>query len=302
MRSFKFCGAAFYGFLVAIVCACILPANAEAAPTRALFVWNTTAIRTKPYAQSEFFAFLKAPFGAANNAITTLYFDGVRASDFTDPAVTAPLRKFLRAAHSNGLRVNYLCGDPSWARSEKRQSALDHVNALLSFNAAGAVSERYDGIAYDVEPYLLPAWPSPDLRASYLSLLEQTHAAISASGQNINLTAIIAWWYSNPELGGFDHQIIDRSDAIVIMDYTTTLTRLIADARAEIGYSSRIRKPVWVAVETTQLKETPAVTFYGRTNSQMEAILSQAAPSLMEHSAFAGYAIHAFPTYERMTP
>ena len=291
--------------LAGIACIFLAYANtAHAAPAvnRSLFVWNTTDIRNDPAAQDQFFRFIDAPFGASDHRIKTLFFDGVRSTEFGDTGTTGPLRRFLHAAHARGVRVVYLCGDPSWATPEHQADALDLLKAILEFNAAGKAGERYDGIAYDVEPYSLPGWPSQDLENGYLSLFDKSNEAIRASGQRLSMSAIIPRWFSNSELDGLDRKVVDRSDAIIIMDYVNSASRLVNDAGKEIAYAATAHKPVWVAVETGELDDTPRATFYGQSNSQMESALTQALPAFQSQASFVGYAIHSLHSYQPMKP
>lgn len=281
---------------------CLHAAAAAPAANRSLFVWNTQAIRSDDAVRTQFFDFLAAPFGAPDRRIETLFFDGVSSAQLAEPAAAAGARAFLGAAHARGIRVIYLCGDPSWARPSKEAQGLDYLSSVLNFNAAGQPDQRYDGIAYDVEPYLSPEWPAQALQDGYVDLYEKSMQAIRSSGRTLPLVAIIPRWFSNPNLNGLDRKIIDRSDAIVIMDYVDTAERLVSGAAAELEDAASAKKLVWVAVETGQLKDEPRATFFGRTNSQMEDILAQALPDLARQPSFAGIAIHSLRSYQPMTP
>ncbi|MDR3711005.1 MAG: hypothetical protein P4L33_22105 [Capsulimonadaceae bacterium] len=291
--------------LPAIVCALFMSlssANAAPAFARSLFVWDSSGIRGDQAAQSAFFRFIDAPFGHREHAIETLFFDGVRQSGFDDGATEESLRRFLRAAHGRGLSVYYLCGDPAWATPAQQPRALASLNAVIAFNARGKRGEQYDGITYDVEPYLVKGWPSQDLRDGYLELLQRSGTIIRASRQRFTMTAVIPRWFSNPELNGLDQRVIDASDGIVIMDYVTTASRLVNDAGKELSHASSVNKPAWIAVETGELKETPRATFFGQPASAMEQVLSEALRSFQSQTSFAGYAIHCLGSYQAMQP
>lgn len=291
--------------LASLLCATVAfmqTASASPGANRSLFVWNSTEIRNDPATQNQFFHFLGAPFGSKERGIKTLFFDGVHKADFSDPGATGSVRRFLRTAHMRGMRVFFLCGDKSWATVEHRSDALDYLNTMLNFNLAGEADERYDGIAYDVEPYLNVGWPSPDLQSSYVAFLDKAFAAIHASGQNLTMAAIIPFWFSNPELHGLDRAVIDRSDMIVIMDYVRTASRLVDAAGKELVDAARAHKPAWVAVETGSLPDTPNATFFDLTNTQMECVLAESMPGLKRTGSFAGYAIHSLRSYQPMKP
>jgi len=287
--------------LATLACS-LLAAPANAQSRRAIWVWNTQQIRNNPSARADFFKFLAAPFGDKDHAIKIVYFDGLNVPDFSNPFIVASARSFLKDAHARGLRVEFLTGDPSWATVAGEPGAIACINAVLGFNKAGSPAERYDGFQYDVEPYSLPGWPSAALEQGQLDLLDKSNAAIKASGQRLPITSCIPRWYGQAQFNFLDRAIIDRSDAIVVMDYVTTVGQLVNDPQDVLVYATKKGKPVWLGVETTPLPDTPRTTFFGSTNTQMESILSQALPILKLQPSFHGYAVHQYAYYPSLKP
>ena len=287
---------------IAALCSILISGAASAAPTRAIWVWNTQQIRNNPEARSAFFKFLAAPFGDKDNAIRVVYFDGLNTTDFTNPLLVAGVRSFLKDAHARGLRVEFLTGDPTWATPAGLPTAISYVSTILAFNKAGSTGEQYDGLQYDVEPYSLPGWPSAAIEQGSIDLLDKTNAAIKDSGQRLPITSCIPRWYGQPQFNFLDRQIIDRSDQIVVMDYVTSLTQLVNDPEDILVYASKKGKAVWLGVETTPLPDTPRTTFFGETNAQMESLLAQGLPILKMQPSFKGYAIHQYAYYPDLKP
>ena len=298
-RFTKQCGfAAALSLLLALPACALGEKEVPASTPRSLWVWKTDSIRASPPAQTTFFQFLAAPHGAKTNAIQTIYFDGLDYRQLADPAIAKGVRGFLRAAHARHLRVDFLTGDPGWVTATGQKDGLRLLNAVLTFNRGGAATERYDGFQYDVEPYSLPDWPAPALRQGMLDLLDKSNVAIKASRTRLLLSVAIPRWYDQPQFGFLDRAIIDRTDEVVIMDYVTNPTALVADATGELEYAAKVGKKVWVGVETGALPETPNSTFFGRGNTAMESVLSAAVPTLHRYRSFAGYAIHHWESYK----
>lgn len=283
------------------------PAHAQTAPTsvkRAMWVWYTKGIRTDPTTAGEFFHFVAAPKGVASHAIDTLFFDGVDAPDFSNPAVVKSIRDFLAAAHAKRLRVDYLVGEPYWATAAREHEGLATLQAMLKFNQGSPASERYDGIQYDVEPYTQPDWDKDQvaLEAGVVDLYSKCQAAIKASGQPVKLSAAIPRWFGNVNGHDFSSPIIDHTDEVDVMDYVTTAQQLVNDPALILAHASQAHKKVWIGVETLELKDTPRTTFFGSGNAALENVLSAALPKLQQQPSFAGYAIHHWVSYEALKP
>ncbi len=216
--------------LIGLVAGGAKAAAAQSAPPRALWVWNTRDLRRDPQAAKTFFAFLAAPHKRADHAISTVYFDGMTPADFARPETAKETRRFLAAAHQRRLRVEFLCGDPAWAKAENHEAALANLRAVLAFNKAGKAAERFDGFQYDVEPYLLKEWPSQTLTDDFLKLLDKARDKIRGSGNKLVLGAAIPRFFHDESVGHLDRRVLDRVDYIALMDYVDSSERLIADA------------------------------------------------------------------------
>ncbi len=299
--------AATFGVAAAAFCSATLPCHAQAAPApvkRAMWVWYTKGIRTDPGTQADFFHFIAAPKGDASHAVGTLFFDGVDAPDFSDPATVKNIRAFLTAAHAKGLRVDYLVGEPDWATPAKESEGIATLKAMLKFNQGGAAGQRYDGIQYDVEPYALPGWDKNQvaIEGGTVDLYSKCQAAIKASGQRVILSAAIPRWYGNVNGHDFSSPIIDHTDEVDVMDYVTTVQQLVGDPAAILAHANQVHKKVWIGVETLELKDTPRTTFFGSGNAALENVLATALPQFKQQPSFVGYAIHHWVSYEALKP
>ncbi|MFN0021039.1 MAG: alpha-amylase family protein [Pirellulaceae bacterium] len=83
---------------------------------------------------------------------------------------------FIRSAHSRKIRVDALDGAPEYAVKENHHIPLAVVDGVIKFNAASPPDQRFDGIHFDNEPYLLLGWEEQELRERILEEFLQLNA------------------------------------------------------------------------------------------------------------------------------
>ncbi len=289
------------------VAACVLlganaaiPAKAQAA-TRALWVWNTSAILSTAKTQSSFFSYLAAPHGKSADAVTKLYFAGGTSASFTSSTWKSQMTSFLQVAHNKGIKVFFLCGDPSWATSSGESAGLSYVSSVLSFNsAATAASGRFDGFQFDVEPYAESGWPSTALENGLTDLLYKAYHSIAASSAPIPLSETIPFWYDSATYNYLDHSVMDLTDEVAIMDYTNTASNLVSYPAAEIAYADQTNKTFLIGVETNQESGAAQTTFYGSTDTAVENVLASDLSTFTADSSFGGYCIDDYTGWSAM--
>lgn len=259
---------------------------APASPPRALWVWGGERIVDDPVAQTQFLLFLKAPHGDAGKAIGTVF--------LAYPVKALPrIGGFLRKAHAQGLKVDYLCGDKHFALPEEHEAGLRLLDAVVSFNGAAPADARFDGFQYDVEPYLLEGWPSKALTEGFLGFLEG--AGMRAKG--LRLGAAIPRWFDADEFGGLYRSVIDRVEYAAIMDYVDNPAWFVEGGAKEIAYCGEKGKTAWLGAETQNLPDEPRVTFFAKGRGVMETAFSDAATAYGSGKGFAGVAIHDYASY-----
>jgi hypothetical protein len=279
---------------------------------RAVWVWSMAddiVFDSPSGSRSDFFTFCAAPHGDATKAITTVYLSGsVYDLDLVvDNAAT--LRNFLVAAHDEGLKVECLEGDKSWATPEGRSTGETRVDQIIAFNQGGTLdTQRFDGIHYDVEPYLLRYdegddydWDADNavIWSTYLAFLDTCQAKVDVynlSHTDIKFGGAIPWWYDVDTQPGTPNDIQSRIDYIAIMDYRETGLNLVEGATNEIGNGNTLGKNVVIGVETAQAvpPDPETITFYEEGNTYMEEQLGYVATTFAGEASFDGFAIHYY--------
>lgn len=290
------------------------PSGKSPTPPRAIWVWGESRellrgsqrnSNGETVAQRAFFTFIAAPHGRSDRAITTIYLGGIARETLTALDASREVRDFLLAAHRRGILVEFLCGDSSWAQREQHEDALGFLRAVLAYNRAAPVQARFDGFQYDVEPYLLKEWPNPALRQDFLRLFERARDEITGASRGLPqlvLGAAVPFWFDQEKFDWLDRAILDRVDYLALMDYVNNAPALIERAAGEIAYAGKIKKRIVIGMETQQLKDEPAATFFAEGNAAMERAASAAAQHYARHPGFGGFAIHHLSSYRTFTP
>lgn len=272
---------------------------ASVSSPRAIWVWGTEAIRNEKPARAEFFSFIEAPFGVKQNNISVLFFDGMSIADLSDAKQLPNIRSFVIEAHRKKMRVDFLTGDASWALPTGHDTGLSFLQAVLKYNQAAPVAARFDGIQYDVEPYLLKGWPDASMIEGYLSFLDKAKAL--AKGKLL-LGAAIPRWFDEPMFHGLHKKVIDRLDYVALMDYVDTAPAFVNDGKNEVDYASQTGKKAWLGAETQALDDEPTATFFAKGNKVMEQAFNSADSTFKGKKGYGGVAIHFYDSYKKLKP
>gem|GEM_PF-517854 len=206
------------------------------------------------------------------------------------------LRAFLKDAHSRGITVYALDGSPDYCLETKHPLVLAQINAILDFNKkAKGTQERLDGVHYDNEPYLLPAYSSglkEAILTQFLSLNRKCKELIDSSGAKLEYGIDIPFWFD--QLDSLDKKLIDICDDVGIMDYRNFASGpdgIVAHALDKLKYAAAMKKKVFVGVETS---EYPAQEAYF-VSVLTEAEFNNKAPGIPGTNRFENFTLRAYP-------
>ncbi|NNG17104.1 MAG: hypothetical protein HKM89_11555 [Gemmatimonadales bacterium] len=195
-----------------------------------------------------------------------------------DAEVLGPL---VAELNRRGMRVYALDGFARYALPEFHAGVLQTVDHVIRYNREVDAHERFFGIRYDIEPYILPAFHGPHREQLLRSLLQVTaQSADRARAAGLVYGADIPFWYDAPadvtsgrilvEWNGttkpVSEHIIDLVDDVSIMDYRTTAfgaDGTIRHATGELAYAAEQGKPVFIGLETSELPDEVLLEFRG---------------------------------------
>lgn len=176
------------------------------------------------------------------------------------------IRKFTKILQENGIMVNWLVGDPTWATT-KKQSCMDAILNLVSYN--NSVNNEYEKIGtiqLDVEPHALPEWEENEVEILN-GFMEMTDMAYKLCQQNnLSLNMCVTPWldgksYENKYGTGNVYDFISKhSNTTTLMAYNKS--GYLSLVEKEIRYGKTNNRGVAIGFETQELPE-PNETFFG---------------------------------------
>jgi len=231
------------------------------------------------------------------------------------------LRSFLTEAHNLKINIEALDGARYLALTPWHPYVLSQVEALMQFNQQGQSQEQFDGLHYDIEPYSLPAWQQgqkESISLQYLTLIARMGEKLRKSGSKMTLGLSIPFWFEEPgddgiinvnltwnkQLKALSYHLLDLVDEIAIMDYRTAAqgpNGAIRHAQDEVQYADKVRKKVWVGLETGKVQgDPPSISFFGHPVSDLEKVSTEITQAFQNNKSFQGIAIHYYEPYKAL--
>lgn len=246
----------------------------------ALWVWNTSNVLASEAERSTLFqfveqheisrVFLQLPAAAGLAAVAGFVpFDG---------SALGPVVAELRA---RGALTYALDGDPDYALRQNHAGVLRTVARVVAHNGTVPPAQRFHGVRYDIEPYLLPGFQGPR-RAEILDGYVRLVADVAEAARQGDLTfgVDIPFWLDEPdEVSGepflasldgsrmlvLDH-VMSRVDDVAIMAYRTTAHDdggVLRHTQGELVRARDAGVGVFVAIETTKIFDEDLYTLRG---------------------------------------
>ncbi|MCM8812295.1 MAG: hypothetical protein NC910_04525 [Candidatus Omnitrophica bacterium] len=272
--------------------------------SRAMWVWDA-GLLVKPDSRSRLLEFCR------RHGIDILY---VSAYNLKAP-MDKVYRDFNRQAHSAGLRVHALAGDPRWGMTRYHAVPMQWVESIRQLNAAASPSERFDGIHTDIEVYLLSkSWNErpAELLGGFLDLHARIADALQADSAPLHFGVDIPFWFDDDsnyrilwrgQIKPASYHVIDTADSVTVLAYRNFAEGpdgTIFLVQKEIDYAEQIGKTVMVGQETQDGLFPAYVTFGGQTCSDFMRELVKVRTALGSKKSFGGFAIHHYESYRKL--
>jgi hypothetical protein len=291
----------------------------DVTPPRGLWVWDWKPVLHDPQQQRTFLDFCQRHHVSFDWVqVATSRSGDRRRLDSPDDWKT-----LLTAAHRRGIRLAALDGDPHYALPAQHDLVLSIVDAVAAYNASARPSEQFDGIHFDIEPYVLEEWKDRRTRelllVAYLDLTARVVARAHAGGLRYG-TDVPFWWsevdaatgepvtavtFRGVRQAATDH-LLTMVDVVGIMDYRTVAQGsggLIQSVIETLKRADRVKKArVFVGVETGQVGNgvPAAITFAGKSMRYLNEELTTAEHSFIGFHSYAGMAVHRYRSFQKM--
>jgi len=241
---------------------------------KALWLWETEKILANPIAQQRLITFCKSQ-GVTDLFLQIPYKAKKEKGKWAILWDSSKFRLLIAELHGADTKVHALDGEPRFALKEWHGRVIATIQSIIQYNRDVAPQERFDGIRYDIEPYLIPSFAGVRKEAilnQYLSLLKSSQSL--ARKANLTFGVDIPFWLDGrnkfyeptAEIKGrpVSELIIDIVDNIGIMDYRTQAygaDGVIAHAYSELQYAAKRNKKVFVGLETVELPDETILEF-----------------------------------------
>ena len=198
------------------------------------------------------------------------------------------VRSVSAGARAAGIRIAALGGDPSWATRPE---------AALAWQSAALVTDLFDGVHVDIEPWCRGDWDTHRARvvAGYLEVHRRLVGATS-----LPVEADIAFWLHEIESadGPLDAALLRLVDAVTVMSYRNTATgpdSITAVGEHALGAADGLDTPCRLAVETRYLGPDPVArkqTFHGMGSAALDRAMAAVDAHVAGVSSYNGIAVH----------
>lgn len=241
---------------------------------RGMWFWNTKDLLGNDEEQMRLAEF------CGQNGITDVFLqlpydvqekDGKKEISWDRSKVASLLSRLKKA----GIRAHALDGAPQFALREWHGHVIDTIRSVIQYNESVQSGERFDGVRYDNEPYILPKFAGVNKESileQYMELLRLSKELTASAHLEFGVD-IPFWFDQNNEffepiaaLRGrpITECILDVVDNIGIMDYRTSAygaDGVIAHALGELRYATEKGKKVFIGLETTALPDETLLEF-----------------------------------------
>lgn len=255
---------------------------------KATWLWDASLIRSET---EEIVAF------SGREGITTIFLQ--IQQEVTDEEY----RHFVAAAHQQGISVHALNGQPDWAYEEGRRQGMELLAWLEAYNRTAAPEEKFEGVQFDVEPYVLRRWGREQAQ-----VVEEWSANMEvwvqeAKRQGLTFSAAVPFWLDSipgprsADADSFSRWMIENTDAIAVMAYRDSGEQMYELSKEELEQADELGKSVWIGMELGDTEEGEHLTFYSKSEQEMEDEALHAAKLGSDHNSFAGLAVHHYQAW-----
>jgi hypothetical protein len=258
------------------------------------WIWDTSIVATRQQQILDF---------AQKHQVTTiyLYID-------QDSVSQQAYRSFIESADRRRIKVEALAGDPSWTLRANQDRIRQFIAWVNNYNAAAEPNQRFQGLHFDIEPYLLDEWETNNRLVLNNWMQSLRFAAKQAKGTGLKLTLDVPFWIHKltvPDTGEpFGSWLLSQFDCLVLMDYRNFALGddgIVRNAEAIVQEATSLGKEAIVAVDTGKSKESKRTTFYSLSLSAMEEQLKLADRQLSRYSGYKGIAVHDYANWLKLS-
>lgn len=257
---------------------------------RAMWIWSTDELLNDAEARETLFQFCKREnvdqlwiqilYRIEPNVDLTATADSEGLPEGLQCHVQHPdkFRQFLAQAHQHAIKVHALDGYPEFAQKIYHAMPLAIVDGVIAFNKASKPAEKFDGIHFDNEPYLIAGTRDADryreILREFLTLNAECQRRVRKYSDMVFGIDIPFFWHEtdaktgkaigevefNGKVQAASYHCIDLLDNVGIMNYRDTADGadgMIAHGQDLLAYGDKIGKAkIYMGIETFSYEPT----------------------------------------------
>jgi hypothetical protein len=281
-----------------------MPIASHAEPVEGLgmWVWSYSAFAT-PQARERLIGFCE------KNQIHHLDVHIRMSADKDGTRLRDPeaFRALIRLAGEHHVTTAALRGNPKMFFSWNQKKALNELQALIAFSRTLPEDTLFQGIEYDVEPYLTEEWKAKGksreiVMEDYLSFLRMAGSVLDEKAPHLRLSVDTPFWWDKDELilnfrghwKRFSEHVQDLTDFITIMSYRRSVREILNCVERERMYAQKIHKVIFPSLETIKLKKNGNISFYGVPREELWKVVPKLMVTARRDPAIGGFMIHCY--------
>jgi hypothetical protein len=252
----------------------------------AMWVWETDRLLSSRSARRDLVAFVAEH--EVTDVLLQIPVDRAAPSEITsNRRRRARLRDLIERLGEVGCSVHALDGHPTYGRLERLEDVVRGVDSVAAFNRESPPGQRFVGVHYDIEPYLLPGFGSSRRGQILAEYLEVVQALAERAREHALQSAVdIPFWFDARDedtrqdmrlpFGGRvalpSRHVLGLVDAVYIMDYRTVVggaDGILAHAAGELELAEGAGAQVVVGLETHALDDERTVRFRGEPSLEL---------------------------------
>ncbi|QGH33455.1 hypothetical protein GI584_05205 [Gracilibacillus salitolerans] len=288
-------------------------AETTAGKDKAMWAWFPNQDIKTEDGRKEMVAFAK------EKGVNVIYLNiGERDSDPYLEMHPEQYRDFIRLAHANDIKVYALDGAAEWAKQENYKIPISRMLNVFMYNHNSSVEEQFDGIQFDIEPYLLDEWDTDgrsQLIQEYLNGLKVLSDKADAYGKSHDFEFMVAmpFWFDGEEyettyrskskpLSDHVMDIVSNVALMAYRDFAEGRDSITYHTEHEVEYANEIGAKAVIGVETQYLEPYEKVSFFEEGEAYMNKQLQIVDQIYFGQLGYGGQAVHKYQSYQTMKP
>lgn len=216
-------------------------------------------------------------------------------------------KDLILLARQHQITTAALRGDPRMFFAEKHPQTLHELQAIVDFSNTLPGDALFQGIKYDVEPYLTKEWKGKGttrqtVMRDYLVFLRKARLVLKDRATRLWLAVDTPFWWDNDEFimefemnrKRFSEHVQDLTDFIAIMSYRRSPQGVLACVDGERRYAQRIHKVIVPSLETTRLKQDSYLSFWDFSPQEFWKVVPPLLEAAKRDPAIGGLMLHCY--------